>query len=166
MWARPTGIHVEHILEEGEILNLGRLQVQVFAMPGHTAGSAAFLADGVLYLGDSADSNIDGTMRPAFWFVSVETDLNVASLKSLAAQLQQSQDEVKYLTFSHSCAREHGAADGLCGCAPPRTRHDVLVALARLAYPIKISLRCSGMSYLPGARLLARFSGVMPSRSR
>ncbi len=102
--ASPTGIHVEHVLTDGESLDLGNLQVSVFATPGHTAGSAAFLINGVLYLGDSADSNTDGTMRPAFWFVSEDTALNEASLKALAAQL--SQDEVKYLTFSHSGALE------------------------------------------------------------
>jgi glyoxylase-like metal-dependent hydrolase (beta-lactamase superfamily II) len=104
--ARPTGVHVGHVLADGESLTLGRLQLRVFAVPGHTAGSAAFLADGVLYLGDSADSETDGTLRPAFWFVSEDTALNVASLKALAARLSPSSGEVKYLTFSHSGALE------------------------------------------------------------
>jgi glyoxylase-like metal-dependent hydrolase (beta-lactamase superfamily II) len=111
--ASPTGVQVEHVLVDGETLTLGRLQLRVFAIPGHTAGSAAFLADGVLYLGDSADSNSDGTLRPAFWFVSEDTALNVASLKALAAQLEQSADEVQSLTFSHSGA--------LAGLAPLTT---------------------------------------------
>ncbi|MCG3212702.1 MAG: Hydroxyacylglutathione hydrolase [Anaerolineae bacterium] len=104
--ASPTGVHVERVLADGETLTLSRLQLRVFAVPGHTAGSAAFLADGVLYLGDSADSNTDGTLRPAFWFVSEDTALNVASLKTLAARLDPSPGEVKYLTFSHSGALE------------------------------------------------------------
>lgn len=102
--ASPTGVHVGHVLADDESLTLGRLQVRVFAVPGHTAGSAAFLVDEVLYLGDSADSGTDGTLRPAFWFVSEDTALNVASLKALTARLNSSPGEVKYLTFSHSGA--------------------------------------------------------------
>lgn len=104
--ARPTGVHVGRVLADGEPLTLGRLQLRVFAVPGHTAGSAAFLADGVLYLGDSADSETDGTLRPAFWFVSEDTARNVSSLKALTARLSSSPGEVKYLTFSHSGALE------------------------------------------------------------
>lgn len=100
--ANPTGIHVDRVLLDGESLTLGRLQVQVFAVPGHTKGSAAFFVDGVLYLGDSADSKTDGTMMPAFSVVSEDTTLNVSSLKSLVTQLSSSPESVKFLTFSHS----------------------------------------------------------------
>jgi glyoxylase-like metal-dependent hydrolase (beta-lactamase superfamily II) len=104
--ARPSGFHVGRVLADGETLALGRLQLRVFAVPGHTAGSAAFLADGVLYLGDSADSMTDGTMRPALGLVSEDTARNVASLKSLTERLRSTTSEVKYLTFSHSGALE------------------------------------------------------------
>ena len=103
---QPTGIQVDHVLSDGEALELGQLQVQVFAMPGHTAGSAAFLVDGVLYLGDSADSQTDGALRPAFWFVSEDTALNVTSLTALATRLGPLSNQVQYLTFSHSGALE------------------------------------------------------------
>lgn len=104
--AHSTGIIVDKILEDGQELALGQLQVQVFAVPGHTAGSAAFLVDGVLYLGDSADSETEGGLRPAFWFVSEDTELNKASLKSLEAELSNQSVYVKYITFSHSGALE------------------------------------------------------------
>lgn len=104
--ARPTGIHVENVLKDDELLSLGRLQIRVFAVPGHTAGCVAFLVDGVLYLGDSADSRTDGTLNPALWFVSEDTSLNVISLKALEKRLSESSEKVKYLTFSHSAVLE------------------------------------------------------------
>lgn len=106
--ARPTGIHVDHLLVDGETLEFGQLSVEVFAVPGHTAGSAAFLADGVLYLGDSADSQTDGALRPAFWFVSEDTAQNRASLRALVTRLSAPSIQVHYLTFSHS-----GVLEGL-----------------------------------------------------
>lgn len=39
--------------------------VTSYLVPGHTDGSAAYLAGGTLYLGDSADSGKDGNVLPA-----------------------------------------------------------------------------------------------------
>jgi len=48
---RPTGVKINRALHDGEVVNVGTAKVQVFAVPGHTAGSAAYLVNGVLLLG-------------------------------------------------------------------------------------------------------------------
>ena len=106
--ARPTGISVARPLHDGEIFRLGNTQVHVFAMPGHTAGSAAYLIDDILFIGDSADVKADGTMLPAPWIFSDSQAQNRESLRRLARELGQSNVPVRAIVPSHS-----GEVDGL-----------------------------------------------------
>ena len=102
------GITVTRRLHDGETFALGDKQVRVFAMPGHTAGSAAYLIDDVLFIGDSADVKTDGTMVGAPWIFSDSQAENRASLRRLARELGQSDVPVRAIVPAHS-----GAADGL-----------------------------------------------------
>jgi len=135
MPARPTGVKVGRVLRDGEPVNLGykgfvvyprrgpldlevrrmvyELVVHVYAVPGHTAGSAAFLVNGVLFLGDSADATSDGRIQGAAWTVTDDTAENRQSLVRLADRLREEgaaekalgldrETEVKVLVFSHS----------------------------------------------------------------
>jgi len=95
-------VQVAHPLEDGEGTNVGGLHVETFAVPGHTPGSAVYLADGVLFFGDSAAGSKDGTLLPAVFFFSNSSTQNVASLKSLAEKLRLRANEVKVLAFGHS----------------------------------------------------------------
>jgi hydroxyacylglutathione hydrolase len=99
---------VTHFLKDAEGSNVGGLHVETFAMPGHTPGSAAYLADGVLFFGDSASGATDGTLMAAVRFFSDNPKQNVASLKALAERLRLRANEVKVLAFAHS-----GPLDGL-----------------------------------------------------
>jgi hydroxyacylglutathione hydrolase len=89
-------------LQDGDGTNVGGLHVETFATPGHTPGSAVYLADGVLFFGDSASGGKDGALHPAVRLTSKDPEKNVASLKSLAARLRPRADEVKVLAFAHS----------------------------------------------------------------
>lgn len=89
-------------LTDGEVLELGAAKVKVFALPGHTAGSAAYLANGVLFLGDAATGQADGKVRNAPWVFSDDVDACAASLRGLAKRLQESADPVDALAFAHS----------------------------------------------------------------
>ncbi len=71
-------------------------------MPGHTAGSAAYLADGVLFLGDSASARKDGALVPAVGLFSDDAAQNHAALKALGARLQSGGLRVDALAFAHS----------------------------------------------------------------
>jgi glyoxylase-like metal-dependent hydrolase (beta-lactamase superfamily II) len=106
--ARPTGITVARRLHDGDRFMLGDKPVRVFAMPGHTAGSAAYLVDDVLFIGDSADVKTDGTMIGAAWIFSDSQAQNRASLRRLARELGQEDVPVRAIVPAHS-----GAVDGL-----------------------------------------------------
>lgn len=100
--ARPTGIVVTKTVNDGDTLMLGPHQVRVFAVPGHTGGSAAYLVDGVLFMGDAADAKGDGTIIGAPWVFSDSQPQDRASLVSLDERLTRENVPVKALAFSHS----------------------------------------------------------------
>jgi len=100
--AKELATKVTRTLQDGETVTVGTLQVRAFSLPGHTAGSGAYLAGGVLYLGDSLAAKADGSVRIAPWFFSDDADQNVASVKALAARLQKEPGAVTALAFAHS----------------------------------------------------------------
>ncbi len=105
---RPTGLRATRTVNDGDTVAIGRLQARVFAVPGHTAGSAAWLVDGVLFLGDSADADSEGRLKGSPWLFSDDADQNRASLAALAARLSAGKDEVRAIVFAHSGALTRG----------------------------------------------------------
>ena len=93
---------VTHALVDGESVDVGDLHVETFAVPGHTPGSAAYLARGVLFFGDSAGASKDGVMMRAVRLFSKDPGQNVASLVALAARLRPRAAEIKTLAFAHT----------------------------------------------------------------
>ena len=108
MPARPSGVKVARALRDGETVRLGDVEIAVYRVPGHSAGSAAFLVKGVLFLGDSADAASDGRIVGAPWLFSDSQALNRASIAALAGRLQREGAAVRALVFSHSGARAEG----------------------------------------------------------
>jgi glyoxylase-like metal-dependent hydrolase (beta-lactamase superfamily II) len=100
--ARPTGVKIARGLVDGETVDLGTVKVRVFAVPGHTAGSAAYLADGVLFLGDSAGASTDGKILGAPKAFSDDSAQNRASLHALAERLAPEAASIKALVPAHS----------------------------------------------------------------
>jgi hydroxyacylglutathione hydrolase len=94
--------NVSHPLEDGEKVTVGDLQVEAFAAPGHTPGSAVYLARGVLFFGDSAGASKNDEVMRAVRMFSKDPAQNVASLKALYERLLPRQAEVKVLAFGHS----------------------------------------------------------------
>jgi glyoxylase-like metal-dependent hydrolase (beta-lactamase superfamily II) len=91
-------------LKDGDIINIGDLRVETFAVPGHTPGSAAFLARGVLFFGDSAGVSTNGELVKAVRIFTKDPAQNVASLRALEARLLPRVSEIKVLAFAHSGA--------------------------------------------------------------
>ncbi len=87
---------------DGEVVEIGSAKVQVFALPGHTAGSAAYLAHEVLFLGDAVAGQADGQVRNAPWLFSDDLAQCRASVQGLAKKLAASGAPVKSLAFAHS----------------------------------------------------------------
>jgi len=98
----PHPFQVTHPLEDGEKVTVGNLEVTAFALPGHTPGSGAYLAQGVLYLGDAAMINSGQQVIGPSKAFSNDTEQGLASLKRLAEELQPRAEEVKVLATAHT----------------------------------------------------------------
>jgi len=106
---RPTGIRLSRTLQDGEVIPLGPYQVRVFAVPGHTPGSAAYAIGANLFMGDSANQGKDGRLKAAPWVFSKSAAQNRKSLVELARRLA-SDSSIKTLVFAHSAPLERGVA--------------------------------------------------------
>lgn len=104
--APQLAIQNARVVKEGEVVEVGALMVRVFVIPGHTAGSAAYLINGALFVGDSMSINDDETLRPAPWVFSDDTAQNVASVKRLGALLTPEAAYVKVIVPAHSGSSE------------------------------------------------------------
>ena len=98
----PTGITVTRALRDGEVVTLNGVAFRVYAVPGHTAGSAAYLANGLLFVGDSADAASDGTLIGAPWVFSDSQAENEASLVRLEQRLVADGANVTAIVPAHS----------------------------------------------------------------
>lgn len=98
----PTGISVASVLRDGDVVTLGGTRIRVYAVPGHTAGSAAYLVEGVLFLGDSADVTTDGSLQGAPWIFSDSQTENRAALARLERRIVTEREDVKFIVPSHS----------------------------------------------------------------
>jgi glyoxylase-like metal-dependent hydrolase (beta-lactamase superfamily II) len=108
--AGPTGITVHRALMDGERVEVGAVGVRVFAVPGHTVGSAAYLVDDVLFLGDSANADSDGNLEGAPWIFSDSQAENRASLARLGRRLAREGVSVRAIVPSHSGMLADGLA--------------------------------------------------------
>ena len=108
--AKPTGVKVTRALEDGETVSLGATQVRVFAVPGHTSGSCAYLVNGVLFMGDSADQSSDGKLKGAPWLFSESSEQNRISVAQLGRRLEAEGIDLKAVVFAHSAATLRGRA--------------------------------------------------------
>ena len=77
-------------------------EVVAFAVPGHTAGSASYLTKGLLLMGDNAQAETGGALRPAMWLFTDDTDENRKSLHELAGKLRSRGDEIEAIACAHS----------------------------------------------------------------
>jgi hydroxyacylglutathione hydrolase len=98
----PTGVTVTRVLQDGETVTLGQTTINVYALPGHTAGSAAYLVDGILFVGDAANATADGKMKSAQWIFSDDVAQSDASLVELARRLRQQGADIQAIAFGHS----------------------------------------------------------------
>ena len=106
---KPTGIRLARTLQDGDLVQVGPYAVRVYAVPGHTLGSAAYAIGENLFLGDSANQDKRGRVRPAPWTFSVSAEQNRRSLVELARRLA-GDVSIKTLIFSHSAPLSGGVA--------------------------------------------------------
>jgi glyoxylase-like metal-dependent hydrolase (beta-lactamase superfamily II) len=104
----PTGIKVTSRLQDGQTVTIGNTQIRVLAIPGHSQGHAAYVVNGVLFLGDAAIAGRDGTLQNAHWFFSEDTEQNRASLTRLHERLVRENVDIKAIACAHSGVMTNG----------------------------------------------------------
>jgi glyoxylase-like metal-dependent hydrolase (beta-lactamase superfamily II) len=107
IYAMESATPRTHLLQDSERVEIGGTVVEAFAIPGHTAGSAAFLVHGVLFLGDSAAGLSDGSLGPNT-MMSEDGPRTERALAALAERLKPRRAEIHYIAFGHQ-----GAVEGL-----------------------------------------------------
>lgn len=100
--AKATGAHVTQTLHDGDVLHVGKLNVRVLAVPGHTPGSAAYLAGDCLFVGDSANITSSGDVVGAPWPFTDDSPRNHTELKALASKLAADSGKIVAIVPSHS----------------------------------------------------------------
>lgn len=97
-----TPFAVTHPLDDGETFMVGNLQVTAYAVPGHTEGSAAYLADGVLFVGDAVQIKSNQQFTGPSVVFSTNRAEGEASLKHLGQELQPHAGDVKFIATGHT----------------------------------------------------------------
>lgn len=96
------GRSIDVVHREGDVVPLGEYTVEVFHVPGHTAGSTVYLVGGVLVMGDVVIAQKDGTLAPPSEGFSDDPAENDASVRALAERLAPRRDEVAWIAPHHS----------------------------------------------------------------
>ncbi|MBN95180.1 MAG: hypothetical protein CL928_14105 [Deltaproteobacteria bacterium] len=100
--AEESGVQVTDPLSPGDVVTVGQFSVEVFPVPGHTAGNAVYLVDGVLLLGDSAFADKGGGLIPTPDRYSDDPEQLKDSVRALAEALDERGDEVEWVVPSHT----------------------------------------------------------------
>lgn len=97
-----TPFNVTHPVDDGESFMVGNLQVTAYLVPGHTEGSAAYLVNGVLFVGDSMQIKSNGQITGPSVIFSADRTRGETSLKHLAQELQPHATDVKFMASGHT----------------------------------------------------------------
>ena len=92
----------DYLLTDGDILNFGEVEIEVFHVVGHTEGNMVLLIDDVLMMGDTAQSYRDGSISPVAEKYSEDPDQTERSLKELGQRMSSRVNDVSWMIFSHS----------------------------------------------------------------
>jgi len=95
-------LEVTDPVRDGDDIRIGDLSIRAFHLPGHTAGSVAWLVEDTLFLGDSATSVETGGMEPSPWVFTGDPEDNRASLAELPERLDRAGADVETIVFSHA----------------------------------------------------------------
>ena len=97
-----TPFNVAQPVDDGQTFMVGNLQVAAYAVPGHTEGSAAYLVNGVLFVGDAIQFKSNGQVMGPSVIFSTDRAQGEASLKHLAQEVQPHAAEVKFIASGHT----------------------------------------------------------------
>lgn len=96
------GIEVDRTLVDAEVVDIGGWSVEVLHVPGHTPGSAVYLVEGVLVMGDVAIQQRDGTVGPPGESFSEDPAEAQAELCRLVERVEPRRGEIDVVAYAHS----------------------------------------------------------------
>lgn len=102
--ANDGAVRLDRALADGELLELAGETVEVYAVPGHTAGSAVYLVGGTLVFGDAGLVDRDGRLVPPPEDRSDDPERAVESVRALAERLAPRAAEIEWIAPAHSAA--------------------------------------------------------------
>lgn len=97
-----TPVNVTQALDDGQSFMVGNLQITAYAVPGHTEGSAAYLTQGVLFVGDAAQINSSQQIIAPSVIFSTDRAQGQASLQHLGQELQPNAAQVNFIATGHT----------------------------------------------------------------
>lgn len=95
---------LDRVLADGDSLSLAGETVEVYAVPGHTDGSAVYLVGGTLIFGDAGLVNAAGELVGVPEDRSDDPAQAEESVRALAERLAPRSDEVDWIAPAHSAA--------------------------------------------------------------
>jgi len=98
----PHPFHVTNPLVDQQVVEVGGLKVTAYAVPGHTPGSAVYLARNVLFLGDALSIGKNHKMRGPVFLFSTDVKQGRTSIAELLKKLEPRFKEIEFVTSSHS----------------------------------------------------------------
>ncbi len=93
---------IDQTLSDGEVVTFGETKVRVYAVPGHTKGSAAFLVEGTLVVGDSGLITSKGAFTHVPEDRSEEPSQLITSVVALADRLTADGETIRWVVPAHS----------------------------------------------------------------
>ena len=110
---REGGNAVNVSLQDGDEVVLGDYTIHVYAVTGHTEGSAVYEVDGVLLMGDTVIAQKDGLLAPPAERYSDDPAENDASVRALMERLDEAGVAVDWVAPSHSAGPGNQGVAGL-----------------------------------------------------
>ena len=107
---RDAGWSMNVALQDGDTVTLGAYEVHVYAVTGHTAGSAVYEVEGVLLMGDTVIAQKDGSLAPPPERYSDDPKENDESVRALAVRLEEAGVQIDWVAPSHSGPVQGGKA--------------------------------------------------------
>ena len=100
---KDVGARVSRPLQDDETVDVDGVSFHVYAVTGHTVGSAVYRARSTLFFGDTAGAKTGGVLHGPVGPFSDDADLGTQSLHALGKRLAQEQG-IETFAFGHTGA--------------------------------------------------------------
>lgn len=99
-------IDIDHNLVDGEIIQIGDVDIIPLWVPGHTPGNAVFIINEILIMGDTASATDKGEIKPSPSFFNEDQEMSEQAIADLYDRIVEEALDVSWIVFSHSGALE------------------------------------------------------------